>query len=309
MSDSASYHRTPQLQEWVTSFLIDREAGNKSQRTIAFYAQKLNKFITYCNAANIGDVTQITPDTLRRFLLWLEAQGHNPGGIHAHYRSVKVFVRWWELETEPEGYRDPFRKVKGPKVSNDPLPPVPLEDVKAMVKACPKTWHGLRDRAAILALLDTGARAVEFLSLNVEDVNLRTGAARINQGKGNKSRTVFIGKTSRRAVRRYLRTRYAGPLWITQEGHRLSYGGLRSMLRNKAKAAKIEHPTPHGFRRAFAINMLRAGVDLETLRRLMGHADLQTLRRYLALVDDDLQRAHAHASPADQLRNLTNERR
>ena len=80
------------------------------------------------------------------------------------------------------------------------------------------------------------------------------------------------------------------------------------MLRRRANLAGIETPTPHEFRRGSAVNMLRAGTDLETLRRFMGHADLQVLRRYLDLLDSDLQRAHVDASPADQLRNLTRRR-
>jgi integrase/recombinase XerD len=48
--------------------------------------------------------------------------------------------------------------------------------------------------------------------------------------------------------------------------------------------------------------MLRSGVDVYTLARLMGHADIQTLRRYLKLVNEDLQQAHAKASPADFLK-------
>jgi site-specific recombinase XerD len=309
MVESTKRQRTTQLQEWIASFLLDREAGNLSPRTIAFYNEKLNKFIAFCDAANIGDVEEITPDIVRRFLLCLKSEGHNPGGVHCHYRAVKTFVRWYVDEMEPDRFRDPFHKVSLPKPTTPLLPPVPLEDIKAMLQTCGKDWHGIRDRAAILALLDTGARAAEFTGLNVEDVNMRTGAVFIRNGKGGKSRTVFIGKTARRALRRYLRTRRTGALWIKQNGDGLEYGGLRAILRLRSKMARIEKmPYPHAFRRAFAVNMLRAGCDLETLRRLMGHSDLQVLRRYLDLLDSDLQRVHAIASPADQLRNLNKRR-
>jgi integrase/recombinase XerD len=197
--------------------------------------------------------------------------------VHCHYRIVKVFVRWWVDEIEPRDYVDLFKKVKAPKVEDTLLPAVPFEDVSALIKTCQKTWHGQRDKATILAVLDTGARAREFLALDVDNINLRSGAVHIAKGKGNKSRTVFVGKTARRAIRRHLRTRIDGTLWSTTDGLRLNYSGLRGML--------------------------RAGTDLETLRCLVGHADLQVSRRYLDLLDDDLQRAHAIASPADQLRN------
>ena len=58
-------------------------------------------------------------------------------------------------------------------------------------------------------------------------------------------------------------------------------------------------PSLHSFRRAFAINMLRAGVDIYSLQLLMGHADLQVLRRYLAQTNDDLLKAHRKGSPVD----------
>jgi integrase len=45
--------------------------------------------------------------------------------------------------------------------------------------------------------------------------------------------------------------------------------------------------------------MLRSGVDIFVLQRLMGHADLQVLRRYLAQNDEDNQLAHMRGSPLD----------
>jgi integrase/recombinase XerD len=66
------------------------------------------------------------------------------------------------------------------------------------------------------------------------------------------------------------------------------------------KRAKLTNkPKLHGFRRAFALNMLRSGVDIFALQRLMGHADLQVLRRYLAQNDEDNQLAHMRGGPVD----------
>ena len=45
--------------------------------------------------------------------------------------------------------------------------------------------------------------------------------------------------------------------------------------------------------------MLRAGVDVFSLQKLMGHADLQVLRRYLAQTDQDTLEAHRSAGPVD----------
>jgi len=81
---------------------------------------------------------------------------------------------------------------------------------------------------------------------------------------------------------------------------RLTYDGLRLLLERRAKRARLSNkPKLHGFRCAFALNMLRSGLDIFVLQRLMGHADLQVLRRYLAQNDEDNQLGHMRGSPVD----------
>ena len=83
-------------------------------------------------------------------------------------------------------------------------------------------------------------------------------------------------------------------------GERLTCTGLRLLLRRRAVVAGLkEIPSPHDFRRAFALIMLRNGVDVFALQKLMGHSDLQVLRRYLAQTDQDIQTAHMRGSPVD----------
>lgn len=66
-----------------------------------------------------------------------------------------------------------------------------------------------RDKAIILTLLDTGLRAGELYALRVEDIDMKTGKIRIRPGdagkaKGGKGRVVFMGKSVRRFLWRYL---------------------------------------------------------------------------------------------------------
>ena len=80
----------------------------------------------------------------------------------------------------------------------------------------------------------------------------------------------------------------------------MTYGALRCVLRRRAIQACLKDiPTPHDFRRAFALVMLRYGVDIFSLQKLMGHSDLQVLHRYLAQTDQDIQAAHMRGSPVD----------
>jgi site-specific recombinase XerD len=292
------------LIDWADSFLVDRKVRNLSRGTLKFYREHLKKFINYCNKQGISQISQVNANVLRKFMLHLEEVGHNPGGIHAFYRTVKAFLRWYEIEAEPKDWRNPIRKVKAPSVDVEPLDPVDVSDITDMIEVCQRgTFTGERDRAILLALLDTGARAQEFLDINLDDIDVFSGEITIRKGKGRKPRTVFLGTKSRRAVRAYLklRTDKEKALWVRDDGEgRLVYNSLRYIIKRRAKSAGIAAPTLHSFRRAFAINMLRAGVDLMTIAKLLGHTSLAILQRYLKQTKDDVEAAHRRASPVDK---------
>jgi integrase/recombinase XerD len=294
------------LLSWIGAFLLDRKVQNVAPGTLKFYQKKCQLFIGFCEGQLIKNVTDITPNIIRSYLLFLEEKGHNPGGIHAAYRALKAFLRWFENEAEPEGWSDPINKVKAPRVGLAPLEPADLGDIQSLLKTCdPNNFLGARDRALILFLLDSGVRAGELLDINLVDIDLITGAVVIKHGKGRKPRTVYVGKMSRKALRSYLKCcKGDNPaLWISSQGERLTYDGLRAIITRRAKLADVKSPSLHSFRRAFAINMLRAGVDVFSLQKLMGHADLQVLRRYLAQTTEDIAQAHRIGSPVDNNRS------
>lgn len=291
------------LSDQIREFLIDREARGLSIYTLTWYRQQLGHLRTFLIVHGIDDVEDITATTLRSFLIDF-AQTHNPGGTHGIYRAARAFLNWYAVENEE--WRNPFAKVRAPKVPQDPLEPVSLDHLKAMLAACPRrSLLGERDRAIMMFLLDSGCRRGEFLALNVRDVNLGTGAVLVRRGKGSKWRTAFIGAKTRRALLRYLRHRRnladTDPLWVNEEGQRLSPTALRAVLIRRAIDANVPAPSPHMFRRGFAITVLRNGCNLVTLQRLLGHSDLSTISRYLKHVQGDLAAAHAKMGPVDSM--------
>lgn len=292
------------LETWLEGFMVDRRVQGMTPGTIGFYKEKLARFVKFCDSQLITQVTEITPQTIREYLLALESWGHNPGGIHAHYRALRAFLNWWGNEVEPEDWKNPIRKVKAPRVDIEPLEPADIGDIKLILEICRRgEFTGERDRAIILTLLDTGARSQELLDMDFDDLDIVLGSILIRHGKGRKPRTVYISKPTRKAIRAYLklRTDDGSALWVSQNGKRLKYMGLRSMMRRRAGTAGVEVPKLHGFRRLFALTCLRGGVDIFSLQRLMGHSDLQVLRRYLAQANSDLKKAHATGSPVEKL--------
>jgi integrase/recombinase XerC len=296
---------TPPLAQWVDGFLVAKRAAGAVAGTVKkVYARCLAHFVTYCAARNVSQLEAIDAGLIREYLLDLEAAGHNPGGCNQFYRVLKTFLRWYEVEAEPPGWRNPIKKVAAPKIPEQILEPVELVTVSQLIAVCDSGRNAVRDRAIFLALLDTGARASELTGFDVADLDAVTGALTIRHGKGNKSRAVFLGQKARKAVRTWLKERgdRPGALFPAEGGKRLTYFALRAIVARRAADAGLESPPPlHSFRRAFAINMLREGTNLLTLQRLLGHANLSVLHRYAKQNTEDLRAAVERASPADRL--------
>jgi len=295
-------HRISLVRSEITAFLVDRQARNLSPRTVQFYDEKLAAFAAFLSSLGISSISDLSADHVRSYLLFLESNGHNAGGRLAAYRSIKAFIRWLSFELDDPALLRLIAKIPAPRASSDPLPGVSTSDIRALLSTCDRSFCGQRDRAMLLTLLDTGLRKSEFVALDVSDLDLKSGGLLVRSGKGNKSRTVFVGSKARREITRYFRFRSdEPPLWLTLNGSRLSAAGLRQVLRRRADQAHVPVPQVHDFRRAFALESLRNGCDLVRLMRLMGHSSTRVLQRYLHLLDDDLRLAHQLSSPADAL--------
>ncbi len=282
----------------LDGFLLDRKAQGVSRKTLQLYTKELGYFKKFLEQKGIVTIDAVTPHVIRQYLE--ELSGHrNSGGCHLAYRTVKSLTYWWEQELDGE-YVSPMRKIKAPRLDKRLMEPVDLENVRKMIDAC-GGQHAYRDKAILHCLVDTGCRANEFISIDREDLDIDRGLIFVRFGKGGKERMVIIGKQSRRAIRGYLRHRKddCPALWVTDEGQRLTYWGLRQIIRRAAERAGVEEPPLHSFRRAFVVAMLRKRVNIMTIRNLMGHADLRVLERYANQSTIELEDAYRDGSPGD----------
>lgn len=314
------------LSNAIQGFLIHKSAEGKSERTLRDYKHQLESLCTYLGDL---DVDQIDTTALRAFLDYLrnEYQPKRMNGdskplsqktLRNYWITLRSFVSWSMVEL---GTDDVLRPIKPPEFKLPEIEPLTRSEVQAILQACKHTRKAetdqrrsfemrrptaLRDRALILLLLDTGLRAAECARLKVGDVDLTTGAVIVrshNSGRKSKPRIVYLGKTARHALWRYLASRDVeteDPLFATTNGLPLGRDGIRFLCRRTGKRAGIQKPCyPQRFRHTFAITYLRNGGDIYTLQQQLGHASLQMVRRYLAIAQSDVESAHRRASPAD----------
>lgn len=158
-----------------------------------------------------------------------------------------------------------------------------------------------RDVALLEFLLDTGITVSELCRIAIGDVNIETGNVVVkpfaNRSK-NKSRTVYLGASARQSIRRYLGDRSSNKeeyLFV------LSEAGVRKILQNIGKKAKVDDVQPKRFRATFATKFLRINKDPYTLMQLLGHSGFDATRHYLDLLDSDFPSTNSFGSPSDLL--------
>lgn len=286
------------LAESVSLFLTDRKSRGYTQGTLRFYRDKLTLFQRWSATQGIVHLDEITPHTLRAYFVSLIDRGNSQGAQNAAARGIRAFLRWCEAEeliTTP-----PLRNVTIPKPPKNILPALTPDEVQRLLAVAPDA----RATATVYFLLDAGVRIGEFVALNGEDIDLATGQVIVRMGKGGKTRLVRISSATRRALIVYYKA--AGwaegdtPVWRNERTEkRLTVSGVRRILAGMGREAKVKGAYPHQFRRTFAVWMLRRGVNLYTLARVMGHSGIEVLRRYLPLVEDDVATAHEMASIVD----------
>lgn len=139
-----------------------------------------------------------------------------------------------------------------------------------------------RDRAIITLFFYAGLRCNELRMLDVEDLDFEAGTVFVRFAKRSKQRIVPLHAEVADALQGYLGDRRTGPLFLSSRRQRISLRRLRSLTKALGQLAGLRKDLhPHALRHSFAVALLDASVDLETIRDLLGHESIETTSIYL----------------------------
>jgi integrase/recombinase XerD len=138
-----------------------------------------------------------------------------------------------------------------------------------------------RNGLLVKALLFTGARVSEFVSIRVEDFYAEENAIRIRNGKGGKERGVPILPALAQELRTHLGGRRAGFLFETRSADAFTPRRVQQIVSDVATAAGIlKRVHPHLLRHSVAQALLDGGMALEEVQRFLGHSKITTTQVY-----------------------------
>ena len=294
------------LDKLIVDFLEYMEIEqNRSQKTIANYHHYLTRLTDYAGDITVSD---ITPELVRKWRLWLNRLGTNTSDElqkttqNYHLIALRSLLKYCAKRDIPALSAD---KVELSRTVRKQVTFLTEEELPRLFNEPDiETLPGLRDRAILELLYSSGLRVSELVGLNKDHINLKRLEFMV-RGKGQKDRPIFISPEAAEWIEKYLnkRTDNNRPLFIRAGGTkkadtsgdhaRLSARSVQRMVARYARLAGITKKiSPHSLRHSFATDLLMNGADLRSVQAMLGHSNIATTQIYTHVTDPHLKSVH-----------------
>jgi integrase/recombinase XerD len=293
----------PTLSHLVTRFFVSYLANERgaSENTIATYSDTLRLLIKHlCKKHGKPpeklSLEMLDPEAILDFLDHLECDRNNsPSTRNQRLAAIKSFLHYAARETpETMLQNEQIQAIRSKKIDHKPPPSLAVEQVRAILDSIDTApLIGLRDKALIQLLYNTGARVQEIADLRIGDLRFEKPATVTLTGKGRKTRTIPLWDKTVQHIQAYLQEReHAGiqsdhlflnnkrdPLTRFGIGRRIALHGKNAV--EKCPSLKDLKLTPHVFRHTTALHLIETGSDITIVKEWLGHADLKTTSQYI----------------------------
>jgi site-specific recombinase XerD len=300
---------------WIRRFLLEHVVAerNLARNTQKSYRDTMILLLPFVagkakRALDRLALEDFTPDAIRRFLNSLEKdRGSSVATRNQRLATVHAWTRF-VAEHLPEQvvWSSQVRAIPFKKGPRSVVAYLEKAEMDALLDTPDHgTPQGNRDYAMLLTLYNSGARASEIAQATVGDLDLgRSPSIRI-QGKGNKTRLCPLwGKTVDILMPLVAGRGGAEPVFLNRSKQPFTRFGVLAMVKRYANQAASKVPSlakkkvgAHTIRHTTAVHLLRAGVDLNTIRAWLGHVSLNTTNIYAEIDLEMKAKALEHCEP------------
>lgn len=280
----------------IKDFKDDREYKNLSPKTIESYMSALNEFQDYSGKQEIVDVSHVTPNAVKNYLMYCQKErNNNITTRNSKLHVLKIFFNYLEEIEVITQKQNPAKKIGYGK-----------EDIKIEVfqdrhiqqmlsyyrriKQREKSFFAYRDYTMIVFLLGTGVRLGEMVNLTWNEVDLKNGTIIVFGKKRQQSSIPITEKLIKELCEyRVYSEQTFGEItdfvFTDVEGKQLTDNAVKCVFKRLKEIMNFSDVrlSAHTFRHTFANKMLLNGCDVFTLQKMLRHTNISMTQRYLAI--------------------------
>jgi integrase/recombinase XerD len=273
-----------------------------SEHTIKSYKDSFALLLIFASQyqsckINSLEVEHLSSELILDFLDYLEADRNNSARTRnlrlASFKSLAKMIRI--IYPEYRKYADNLLYIPQKRMQKKLINYITQEDFFKILKTVNlKRKEGVRDYTILNLLYDSGARASEIATLNLNYFNSQEGSLNI-LGKGNRFRQMLLWPKTVELISCYIskyrmmpKLLYSHRIFINQRSEEFTRHGINRICKKYLKLAlavkKLEGLSPvHSFRHGCAMNMLASGASITDIKNRLGHDNIQSTMIYLRL--------------------------
>jgi integrase/recombinase XerD len=283
--------------------------------SLAAYRRDLRRYEQFLRSRGVDDPRAVAESTVSAYVEYLGGLPLADGDAHLAPASIArglVAVRSFHRFCASEGLleTDPSEQVGAPRVPQGIPKALDEGEIDGILHSVAgDAPRAQRDRAILEVLYATGVRISELVGLDLADVDLDDGIARV-LGKGDKERVVPMGRAARAELGRYCadgrlalrspraRRRDSDAVFLNARGGRLTRQGCWQIVRRAGERVGLgERLSPHVLRHSCATHMLDHGADIRVVQELLGHSSVSTTQVYTKVSPERLRAVYESAHP------------
>lgn len=295
---------------YLQKFLIDKKIKGCTDRTLKFYSTSLKKIFETISKSPMD----ISSDDIRAYIAKRQLVDKvSDNTVNNEIRNLSSFFQW--MQVEELRTKNPMKKIGQLKVYKKQKEAFTDIEVETMRNGC----KNKRIKAIYELLLSTWCRVSEIAQIKLSEID---GDKILVHGKGKKDRFVYLNAKAQLALKEYLSERrdtnpylfprmisiespeyqkkgipvkereffYRDPAFLEPDKH-CGANTIEAVIRKLGRQYDIK-AHPHKFRRTGATFALRAGMPIEKVSRILGHADIGVTQIYLDIQEEDVRASH-----------------
>lgn len=284
------------VQKFLTDYLPNQR--NYSKNTILSYRdtfKKLVRFLIDVKSENLRSFSmdKFTKELIIEFLGWYREEGSSTSTTNQRLAAIKSFSEFcMEESVEYMANLQQILNIKSKKKGKRDVEYLSVNQITQLINLPdPKSLKGLRHRAILTLLYDSGCRVQELCDLTIGDLNLSDSPTVRLFGKGQKVRTVVISNKTADLLKEYIKrcreSKLRSDLLIVNRyGQKIDRDGVNYIVKKYSKIARNEDVTfpanvhCHTLRHSKAMHLLAANVNIVYIRDFLGHEDISTTMIY-----------------------------